>query len=122
MNKEKNEFRENIEVALSMMAGLLLFFLAVIDLSGMPAKPVESLTILLEPTGLGNTWDTAFFIGLGFLGVWLTLGFFIRTAASLALGLILTKILLVKGLLAFGLTVGICVMISVLLCLRRSSA
>lgn len=100
------------------LAGLILFGIGFIGLSGMPVKPVSHLTILLEPTGLSEVVDTLYLQAFVVLGVWLLLSYWVRLAAFCAIIVILSKILLLHGWLPMTLTSGLCLLLSAVIAAR----
>ncbi len=120
MGEEHRDIGEALAFWLSLCAGLLLFGLAVIGFFQIEAQPIEALTILLEPLGMGPNLDQAFHIVMGILGAWLTLGFYTRAAATLALGLILTKVLFIKGVIALSVTIVVCAMVATIVAIKTA--
>lgn len=98
----------SLSFAASAISGLVLLGIGFIGLTGMPARPIEQLTILLEPTGYGHKVDTAYLIAISITGGWLVLFVWARLAATMAMFLVLSKIMLEYGLLALVLTVLLC--------------
>ena len=78
------------------LAGLILFSLGVLGLSGMPFAVSPAVSVLLQPLGWQAGYDTAYYIAFVVLGIWLVLAVFVRLAAALALALVLLKILIVS--------------------------
>ena len=78
------------------IAGLMLFSIGVLGLSGMPFSVNPSITHLLEPLGWATKYDTAYFIAFIFMGIWLVLSVFVKLAAVLALALVVLKIVIVR--------------------------
>lgn len=104
-----------VSLSASTIAGLILLGIGFIGLSGMPAKPIDRLTILMEPTGFGATFDTIYLATLMLNGFWMIMFFWARAAAIFATTAILTKILIVNGLLALALALLLCVVVFVFL-------
>ena len=77
------------------VTGTSMFLLGLYGLIGVPLRPPRYLTVLLEPSGWDPRVDLAYYGVLALLGFWLTLGVGIRIVASLALALILGKVLMV---------------------------
>lgn len=96
----------------STLSGLILCGIGFIGLTDMPARPVSQLTILLEPTGFGKTVDTAYLTAVSFVGGWLILSVWARLAAITGMILILFKIMQQHGLLALGLTIALCLLVT----------
>ncbi|WP_322895222.1 MULTISPECIES: hypothetical protein [unclassified Yoonia] len=72
-------------------AGLLLFCIGILGLSGMPVALNPAITVLLEPLGWAHVYDTAYYLAFVFLGLWLVLCVYTRIAALLALALVMMK-------------------------------
>lgn len=77
------------------VAGLLLFCIGLIGISGATFALSPAVTVLLQPLGYGDRYDLFYYIAMIVLGVWLVLYLYARLAAILALALILAKIALV---------------------------
>lgn len=77
------------------IAGLILFCVGMIGLSGMPFALNPAVSVLLEPLGHADRYDNAYYVAMIALGVWLVLYVSARIAAVLALALILIKVLAV---------------------------
>ncbi|PRY79749.1 hypothetical protein CLV80_102395 [Yoonia maritima] len=81
----------------SSIAGLILFCIGAIGLSGVTVNPSPSITVLLSPMGYGDHVDSLYYWGIVFLGFWLVLYVFVRPAALTALAMVLGKSLVLKG-------------------------
>lgn len=77
------------------VAGLLLFCIGVIGLSGMPFVENPLITSLLQPLGQSERVDQTYYFALILVGVWLVLYIQARFAALVALALVFAKILVV---------------------------
>ncbi|MFU8824251.1 hypothetical protein [Yoonia sp.] len=77
------------------LAGLILFTLGVLGLSGMPFAVSPAVTVLLQPLGWESFYDTAYYIAFVLLGFWLVLCVYVRIAGLLALALVFFKIMVV---------------------------
>ena len=77
------------------IAGLVLFCIGIIGLSGAPFALSPSVSVLLEPLGRGAQLDTIYYAALIVLGIWLVLYMQARLAALLALVLVLVKVVIV---------------------------
>lgn len=108
----------SLSFAASAISGLVLLGIGFIGLTGMPAQPVEQLTILLEPTGHGSAVDTIYMAAITIVGGWLVLFVWARLAAAAAMLLVLSKIMMQYGLLALALTILLCVVIAGAITLR----
>lgn len=91
------------------IAGLLLFGIGFIGATDLPAQPISSLTILLEPLGAGPKMDMIYWEALMVLGFWITLCYWVRVPAGIALCLVIGKIAVVKGVLPLLATTGLVV-------------
>jgi hypothetical protein len=76
------------------LAGLLLFCIGVIGLSGMPFAANPAITVMFEPIGTSARLDQLYYLALIVVGIWLVLYLHARMAALLALALVLIKIVL----------------------------
>lgn len=113
-----SSFMNSLSFAASAISGLVLLGIGFIGLTGMPAQPVEQLTILLEPTGHGSAVDTIYMAAITIVGGWLVLFVWARLAAAAAMLLVLSKIMMQYGLLALALTILLCVVIAGAITLR----
>lgn len=77
------------------IAGLVLFCIGLIGLTGTPHALSPAATLLLQPMGYGESLERYYYIALIVIGVWLVLYLQARIAAMLALVLVLAKIALV---------------------------
>lgn len=77
------------------VAGLLMFCIGTIGLSGMPFTLSPTVTVLLRPLGYGERFDIIYYVTMVVLGIWLVLYLRARLAAILALVLVAAKIALV---------------------------
>lgn len=109
----------SLSFAASAISGLVFFGIGFIGLTGMPAHPIEQLTVLLEPTGYGHKVDTAYLVAISITGAWLILFIWARLAATIAMILVLSKIMLEYGLLALAVTVLLCGLIAGAIVLRQ---
>jgi hypothetical protein len=75
------------------LAGLILFGIGAIGLSGAPHQVSPAVTMLLQTSGWDAEIETAYYITLIALGIWLVLHIYVRSAAMVALILILAKII-----------------------------
>jgi|GEM_PF-3261731 len=94
------------------LAGLILCAISFVGLYNIPAQPIETLTILLEPMGYGANLDNGYLWVLMLLGVWLLLFFWVRVASGIALGLVLLKIIVLNGWVPIAITIGICILLT----------
>lgn len=82
----------NIAATLSLFAGLMLFGIGSLGLTGMPGEDMHPITVLLLPSGLGTTMDSVYYGFLTILGAWLTLCIHVRVPATIALAMVLSKV------------------------------
>ncbi|WP_322891397.1 MULTISPECIES: hypothetical protein [unclassified Yoonia] len=75
------------------VAGLLLFCIGVIGLSGMPFAENPTITVLFQPLGQSERLNQAYYLALILVGIWLVLYIQARFAALAALVLVLLKVL-----------------------------
>jgi hypothetical protein len=102
-------------------AGLILSAIAFVGLFDISVQPIEAATILLQPSGLGEIFDDIYlWIDLA-LGFWLILFFWVRTASAIALALVLFKIVLLHGWIPLVLTIGLCLLLTLVIGLTYSS-
>lgn len=77
------------------VAGLLLFCIGVIGLSGMPFAENPAITALFQPLGQSERLNQTYYLALIMVGIWLVLYIHARFAALFALLLVLIKVLAV---------------------------
>lgn len=77
------------------VAGLLLFCIGVIGLSGMPFVENPAVTVLFQSLGQSERVDQTYYLALIFVGIWLVLYIQARFAALVALVLVLLKVVVV---------------------------
>jgi hypothetical protein len=77
------------------IAGLLLFCIGVIGLSGMPFDANPAITVMFQSISESRRIDHTYYFALILVGIWLVLDIRARMAAMLALALVLVKIVLV---------------------------
>lgn len=75
------------------VAGLLLFCIGVIGLSGMPFAENPAITVLFQPLGESERLNQTYYLALILVGIWLVLYIQARFAALVALVLVLLKVL-----------------------------
>ncbi len=96
------------------VTGTAMFLIGLYGVLGAPLRPPRYLTVLLEPSGWDERIDRGYYGVLALLGFWLTLGIGVRIVASLALALILGKVLMV------GETYHVSVMLPIALAINLS--
>lgn len=77
------------------IAGLLLFCIGVIGLSGMDFAENPAITVLFQPLGSSPRVEQSYYLALIVVGIWLVLYIQARIAALVALALVLLKVLVV---------------------------
>ncbi|KJZ20700.1 hypothetical protein [Loktanella sp. S4079] len=103
------------------LAGLILSAIGFIGLNDIPASPIESLTILLEPLGYGPTFDAYYHRALILLGIWLVAYIWTRAASGIALILVLLKIVVLNGWAYNAMIFGLGLIVMILLATVRNS-
>ncbi|PRY78134.1 hypothetical protein CLV80_10497 [Yoonia maritima] len=94
------------------ISGLILCAISFIGIYNIPASPIASLTILLEPSGFGPLFDANYFKGLMVIGFWLILFVWARAAAGAALAMVLFKMIVINGWVPLTITVALCLLLT----------
>jgi hypothetical protein len=79
------------------LCGVVLFAIGFCGRMGIPLYPVQNISFLTQPMPLSATINNAYWTALAIVGIWLTLYFFVRLAAALALALIGFKWAVLQG-------------------------
>ena len=79
------------------LAGLILFCIGSIGLSGLAVDPSPAVTMLLTPMGYGDKLDNLYYWVMLLLGIWLVMFVYVRPAAFTALTMVLGKSVVLKG-------------------------
>jgi hypothetical protein len=80
-----------VSYAVSMFVGCLLLIIGLCGSFGVFLQPIEEISFLIKPTGLGPYFDRLYWNILAIDGVWLILFFWARLAAIVAIVLIVFK-------------------------------
>ena len=100
------------------ISGLILCAISFIGIYNVPADPIASLTILLEPSGFGPLFDANYFKGLMIIGFWLILFVWVRAAAGVALAMVLFKMIVINGWIPLTMTVALCLLLTFVVTIR----
>lgn len=83
----------------STFVGCVLFAIGLAGMAAVPLYPIDSISFLVQPTGLGPAFDQYYWIASMVVGLWLVLFVFARLAALAGIILIVGKWAILKGIL-----------------------
>ncbi|MGJ8686830.1 MAG: hypothetical protein ACSHWQ_05075 [Spongiibacteraceae bacterium] len=90
-----------ISKTISTVVGLVLFLIGLSGVTSLFLQPIEQISFLLTPLEVPAFYNQLYWQALILVGIWLTIFYFARIAATIAIALISGKWLMLNGLIVF---------------------
>lgn len=90
-----------ISKTISILVGLVLFVVGLSAATGLVLQPISQISFLVTPMDVPAFYNQLYWQALSLVGIWLTMFYFARIAAAIAIALISGKWLILNGIISY---------------------